>query len=485
MKLLLVNPYFDGGCIIPSLGLGFIATYVKEHSDCEVEVIEPTLQHISEDEVLLKAKQSDYVALTCYTESRFQVFDFAKKVKDVNPNCKIIVGGAHVNSLDELILQYYSWVDIIVCGEGEQAILDIVDDKSLLNIKNITWRNGDNIVKNPTSSYVYKKNIDKFKYDYSLVYHQISHWKDLEVPLDIQKLNAIPIIASRGCPYRCNFCASHEIWNKQFRTLTVHELVDRIKYLIDTYNIGYFRFYDAIFLGSESKIDEFCDLIKQSNIKISFRIDIKVGTSRNSLEKLKKAGCDVVGFGVESGSDKILKRLNKGITRKQIEETISICKELDFWMIGFFMISLPDETIEDIYKTFELLKYFDEINVQFFKVHPNTEFYNELKSQCIISDDIWFESKNDNEFFWCKENFSQAIFYKKDIDLLLQYSTFYHIVNHPHVLINKHGVIKGRLIYPISYTIYLLLSFELGKELLWRLKEIGVLKQLYLKLIRG
>ena len=483
MKLLLVNPYFNNGVIIPSLGLGFIATYVKEHSNCEVEVIEPALQHISEEDVLLKSKQSDYVALTCYTESRFQVFDFAKKVKQMNPNCKIIVGGAHVNSLDELILKYYQCIDIVVSGEGEQAILDIISNKPMSNIPNITWRNNEAIVKN--TSCIFAKNIDKFKYDYSIVYHQLSKWKDLEVPLNIQKLNAIPFIASRGCPYRCSFCASHEIWNKQFRTLNVIELVDRIKYLVDIYNIGYFRFYDTIFLGSESKINEFCDLIKQNELKISFRIDIKVGTSRSSLKRLRNVGCDVVGFGVESGSDKVLKRLNKGITRVQIENTISICKELGFWMIGFFMVSLPDETKEDVNKTLELLKYFDEINVQFFKVHPNTAFYNELKSNGVISDDTWFEPKNDNEFFWCKENFTQANFYKKDIDLLLQYTTLKHLINHPHALINKHGEIKSRLMFPILCTIYLLLKYKLGRNLLWNLRNIHILKKMYIKLIRG
>lgn len=92
MKLLLVNPNFKGVVIAPSLGLGFIGTYVRENSNCEVEIVEPILQGLTEAQVLDKVKESDVVGLTCYTESRFQVFDFASKAKRVNSDCKLLVG---------------------------------------------------------------------------------------------------------------------------------------------------------------------------------------------------------------------------------------------------------------------------------------------------------------------------------------------------------------------------------------------------------
>jgi len=111
MKLLLVNPNFKGVVSVPSLGLGFIGTYVRENSNCEVEIVEPILQGLTEAQVLDKVKESDIVGLTCYTESRFQVFDFAAKAKQVNPDCKLIVGGPHVNTLGKQILQHYPFID--------------------------------------------------------------------------------------------------------------------------------------------------------------------------------------------------------------------------------------------------------------------------------------------------------------------------------------------------------------------------------------
>ncbi len=489
MKLLLVNPYFKGGVMIPSLGLGFIGTYVRDHSDCEVEIIEPALQNMTEMEILDKVKESDIIGITCYTESRFQVLDFAEKAKHVNPSCKTVVGGPHVNTLDELILKYYSFVDVVVRKEGEESILDIINNKPFNEIFGITWRDKDGkIIKNPDR--ILKKNIDDFHYDYSMVFHQIDKWKDLEIPYELQKLNAIPIIASRGCPYQCAFCAAHKQWDKIYRTLSSEELVKRMEYLVNRYNIRYFRFYDTVFMSSEKKTLEFCSLLKKSKIKVSFRIDIKVGTSRNALEKLREVGCDVVGFGVESGSDKVLKRMNKGITRAQIEETIKICKELGYWMIGYFMVSIPTETKEDIKKTFELLKFFDEINVQFFKIHPNTPFYNELKQKGEINDEIWFDPDYGNEIPWCEEVFRGAILHRDEAYSLVHYASSKHIikqiVRNPQNAIQRYGFIKSiksMLILPLFMIMNILLGNKIGRNFFWKLTNAEITKNIYRWLI--
>lgn len=483
MKLLLINPYFKGGVIIPSLGLGFIGTYVRDHSDSEVEIIEPALQNMTEMQILNKVKESDVVGIICYTESRFQVFDFAETAKLVNPSCKIVVGGPHVNTLDELILKYYPFVDVVVRKEGEESILEIVNNKPFSEIFGITWRdNKGKIVKNPDR--VLKNDIDDFYYDYSLVFQQIDGWKDFEIPYELQKLNALPIIASRGCPYQCTFCATHKQWDRLYRTLSPKELVKRMEYLVSHYDIGYFRFYDTVFMASEKKALEFCDMLKKSKLNVSFRIDIKVGMSRNALEKLREAGCDVVGFGVESGSDKVLKKINKGITRAQIEETIKTCKELGYWMIGYFMISLPDETEEDIKRTFELFKSFNEINVQFFKIHPNTIFYNELKQKGEINDEMWFDPKYGTEIFYCKELFPSANLYREDGDSFVYYAYNEHALLNPKNAIHKYGFTESILILPLFAIINILLRNKIIRSLFWKLKNIKNPKMFYRWLTR-
>lgn len=484
MKLLLVNPNFKGVVLVPSLGLGFIGTYVREHSNCEVEIAEPNLQGLTEAQVLDKAKESDVIGLTCYTESRFQVFDFAFKAKQMNPDCKLIVGGPHVNTLDKAILQSYPFVDVVVRGEGEETTLDIIKGKAFEEILGITWmKNSGEIVRNPDRTMI--RNIDSLYYDYSIVLPQVEGWKDPEIPYELQKLNALPIIASRGCPFRCSFCAAHEQWGKIYRGLRPEELVKRLKDLVDQYNTGYFRFYDALFTGNDKKILKFCDRLEKSKLNISFRIDVRVGTSRNVLKRLREVGCNVVGFGVETGSDKILKRVNKGINRKQIEETVKICKELDYWIIGFFMISLPDETMKDIERTLELLKFCDEINLQFFKIHPNTSFYNELKQKGEIDDEVWFDptygfdTTYGNEIYYCKDIFPSANFYRDEVETLLHRANYNYTIHNPQKVIQRCGLAKAALMLSMSTTLNVLLKSKMGRKLYSKIKNTMPPQMLY------
>jgi len=461
MRLLLINPYFRGvKPDAPQLGLVFLATYVKEHADCEVEVIDPLPQNLTEENVLAKARRGDIVCLTCFTDIRFQCFDFAKKVKEENPDCKVIIGGVHSTALDKQILQHYPFIDAVVRGEGEETLLEIVKNRPYREILGITWRRDNEIVRNPDRPPM--RNIDVLHFDYSLLPSPyVNQWKDWEVPHRLKKLKHLPIIASRGCPFQCSFCASHPHWGGVYRVCSPKELVSRMEDAVNRYRIGYFRFYDALFPLNKRWVSKFCKLLKESNLDISFRIDIRAGTSKVVLEQLRKVGCDVVGMGVESGSDRILKRINKGITSKQIYETVRICKELGYWVIGYFMISLPDETMEDVKKTLELIKYFDYHNYTRFQVYPNTQFYDELKQIGEISDEIWFdrkynvpiETKEGKDYFaeiratsYCKDNFPSANFYQSELDWPIRYSFYFHNICNPVAVIKKYGLIKGSLV---------------------------------------
>lgn len=348
-------------------------------------------------------------------------------------------------------------------------------------------KNGE-IVQNPDRSLM--KNLDNINCDYSLIFPQIKDWKELGSPYKLQKLINLPVSASRGCPFLCTFCAVHELWEKTYRGLSPEELVNRLKKLSSDYNIGYFRFYDALFTANTERMMKFCDLIEKNNLKIRFRIDIRVGTSREVLRRLKEVGCEVVGFGVESGSDKILKRINKKTTRNQIEETIKLCKELGYWIHGFFMISLPDETSEDIEKTFGLFKYFDEMNVQFFKIHPNTNFYNELVKKGEINDEVWFDTnygfktKYGSEAYYCKEIFPSANFYKKEVEAIIHKVNYNYIIHYPKKTIRKYGLVKSIVILFLAFMADIMLKYKVGRELYFKLENKDIPKRFYNWFIR-
>lgn len=412
MELALVNPNFAGIVTIPSFGLGYIATHVRKNSDWNVKVVESIQHDITEVQALDRVRDSDVVGLVCYTESRFQTFNFAEKVKSINPDAKIIIGGPHATALDEAILQHYPIVDAVVRHEGEETVLDIVRGKPWEQIQGLTRRTPGGVVRNPNRPLL--KCIDALEYDYDLAFPRWKDWKDTEVSQELQQLRHIPLISSRGCPFKCSFCGANSQWLNSYRRTSPEVLIAEVKRLIARYGAQYFRFYDALFIGNDANILEFCDRLEAEGINIRFRIDIRIGTSPYVLERLRRVGCEVLGFGVETGSDAILKRTNKGITRQQVIETVRAGRTLGFYMIGFFMVAHPDETTDDIRQTFELFKDLDFFNLQFYKIHPNTPFYEELKSRGEISDDSWFipqlgcDTPYGNELYFCKELFPSA-----------------------------------------------------------------------------
>jgi len=390
-----------------------------------------------------------------------------------------------VSTLDEQIIKNYPFIDAVVVGEGENTVLEIVKNVPFENITGLSWRRDGEFVRNPPRAL--QPEINEFDYDNRLLAEKLEDWKDYEVSDDLLKLKAFPVITSRGCPYHCAFCAANQQWASKYRNLSPELMIDKIRGLVNDYGIRYFRFYDALFIGNEKKILKFCDLLEASGLEIHFRIDIRVGTSRQLLERLRKVGCDVVGFGVESGSDRILKRINKETSREKIEETIAICKELGFWIIGFFMLSLPDETCGDIKKTFELFKDCDRFNVQFNKIHPNTAFYNELKERKEISDDIWLDPAKGyntiygNEIFYCKELFPSANFFLAEINVFIIYSNHIQTLARSSQLIHENGLLKGGIHVLKSMVFAALLRFSAGRSLYLRLRKKSLTSDMYRK----
>jgi radical SAM superfamily enzyme YgiQ (UPF0313 family) len=469
MKIAFVNPIFSSTVWAPTFGLGFMATYIKKRTDWDVAVIEPGLEKLTPEQTAQRVMDADIVGLTCYTESRFDCFDFAESVRRRNPACRIIVGGPHVNTLDTLIIKHYPFIDGVVRMEGEETILEIVKGTPFAGIAGLTWRDGAAAVRNPDRPLM--PDVSAVEYDYALIRHQIKDWKDFEVPHHLINRVHMPIIASRGCPFYCAYCAAHPQWGNVYRGISPQKCVDNLEYLAKEYGAGYFRFYDALFTRSGDETLEFCDILEKRKLDIRFRIDIRAGTPTSYLKRLREVGCDVVGFGVESGSDRILKRLTKGITRQMVLQTVEDCKTLGFWTIGFFMVSLPGEQKEDVRLSFDLFKYFDGYNFQFFKLHPNIKIYAELKQQDEIDDEIWFDKSRGREIFYCSDNFKSAVFDKQSVILTLHKTYLDFYTHNPALTFKKYGPIKGCAIIIMSGAISTALRTPVGRKIFFALKD--------------
>jgi radical SAM superfamily enzyme YgiQ (UPF0313 family) len=450
MKLLLINAYFGGEgssetdamTFCPPLGLGYIGTYVRDNTTCEVEIVDPVPQKFSKEDVLRKAATADIVGLSCYTDVRFDCFDFAQAVKRVNPDCKLVVGGPHVFFLDQLILEHYSFVDVVVRGEGEETMKELVSGKPYENIEGITWRDSNNkIVRNSDRELI--RNLDDIYVDYSLLPDSSLYAGDIELPTAMRKLRTVYMIESRGCPSRCIYCANDH-WKRRFRTVSPERTVEKMEHLVKTQGIELFRFCDDLFTASKKRVFAFCNALKEKKLNVKFKIEVRADTAKEVLEALREVGCVSVSIGIESGSDKMLKRIEKGITRKQIIDVIELCRQLEMWVQGYVMVAIPGETMSDFRKTLKVSKLPDILGENIFRVLPGTPFYKELRLDGKIDDGIWFDqNRYKGMIFYWKENFADAPFSKKKAQWLALYAKYYHFLHRPIKLIKHHGFFVG------------------------------------------
>jgi radical SAM superfamily enzyme YgiQ (UPF0313 family) len=174
---------------------------------------------------------------------------------------------------------------------------------------------------------------------------------------DKERIGAI--FSSRGCPFRCGFCSSHEVWGRKARLHSAKRVVDEMEHLINDWNIQFIKFSDDTFTLDEKRVFEICERMKDHALEVPWGCNIRATTSDKLLETMKNANCREVWIGAESGSDRILKEMKKGITTAQVEHIFEKTKQLGFYRRVYFMVGWPSETEQDIELTRELARKID------------------------------------------------------------------------------------------------------------------------------
>jgi radical SAM superfamily enzyme YgiQ (UPF0313 family) len=300
----------------------------------------------------------------------------------------VLVGGPHVNIVKKEVLNRKE-VDFAFFGESERSLLEFLrsypDMEKLRHIKGIGFRKNGESIYNGFSDRIADLNTLPFPDRGLLLYRE----RYLETGL-------ASIMASRGCPFRCSFCASVPIWGNKAVYRSPEHIVSEIRYLHDTFRIREFRFFDDTFTARKDNVINLCKLLVDSfgERYFSWWCLSRVNTvDEHVLSWLKKAGCSQIHLGVESGSDKVLKLMNKGITTEQVIKAVELAKRYKFWVHTFFMIGLPYETLEDIRETAEFIKKIapDSVNLCTFTPYPGTELYDYCINKNILKHDDQYE----------------------------------------------------------------------------------------------
>ena len=335
------------------MGLALIAA-VLEKEGHQVTVLEANaLQLKAEDVPPLVA--ADVVGLTAMTPSINAAIAIAGHLKKAYPDLPIMLGGAHATLLPEETLVAAPAIDIIVKGEGEETVVELLQalehKQPLIKVPGISYRKDGGLLSNPLRS----QGIDLDSLPF-LGYHLLPWQKYKPHPPHGRVLPFAAIITSRGCPYRCSYC-SKPVFGTLFRGQSPERVIEEVIYHQKEFGIKEFAFYDDVFTLDKERTHAIADEIIKRKLKIYWTCETRVNlVDKELLRHIRQAGCYSIAYGIESGSQEIMETLDKGINLEQAELAVRLSRDVGLQTIGYFMVGSPGESRETIDKTIQFAK---------------------------------------------------------------------------------------------------------------------------------
>lgn len=385
--------------------------YIYKHKILNyVKSVDENIEEMTEYITSFKSKiVSFYTMCNSYHESLM----IAKAIKEKKSNIKILFGGPHASLTAKKSMERFEWIDYIGIGEGEKNILQIVDtilnNGCFENIKGFSYRDKKSVKCNFEQNLI--NNLDELPLlDFSF--------------LDMKALDAIPVEIGRGCPFGCTYCSTKTFWKRKFRIKSPERIMEELKIAVNDYGIKKFMFTHDIFTANKNQVIAICNKIIEENLKIQWSCHSRIDTlDKEILEKLARAGCKGIFFGVETGSQRMQKMINKNLKLDKVYEVMDLLKKYNMQIIASFIYGFPEETVNDVRKTLEMiinLRKMKISHVQLFSlaILPGTEIFDKYKGELQISQDV-----SDISSSYSVKRFYDSLI-KDNIDIFPQYFKF-------------------------------------------------------------
>ncbi|RMF93120.1 MAG: radical SAM protein [Candidatus Schekmanbacteria bacterium] len=445
MKILLVTPISDTHYVVPPIGLGYLASSLRKNGFPEVSILDCIKENMDYEKFreYIKSEVPDIVGFQIFSCDFSNTLKQIRIVKEENPSACILVGGAHVSTTRERILDDAPDVDFGFWGEAETTLPKLIrkfagdDSIKYDDIEGLIRKeNGRTIV----NERVFIEELDRLEFP---AWDLIDPRTYPENPQGafFEKFPIAPISTSRGCPYLCTFCASHTNMGRRVRLRSIENVIKEMELLYNEYSVREFHIIDDVFNLYKDRVLAFCDALKEKRWDISYTFPNGIRLNTLDLEVLtamKETGAYSFTVGIESGSQRILDHMKKSLSLKEIEEKINLINEAGLTPSGFFIVGYPAETEEDIFKTIEFAKKLKIKRAHFsnFLPLPGTEATKRLLESKEIEEINW------SQLFYSKVPYSPPGISRKRLKAL-QRKAFISFHLRPSIIIKMLSEIKS------------------------------------------
>lgn len=371
----------------------YLAGYLEKHG-FTVSIVNPhhkkAEDNISDILRAIEAEKPKFVGLAAFVTDFDAVVSLASEIKKRSA-AKIVVGNAHPSIAPEDFLYAGSPFDIVVRGEGELTVKDILTkpaaDTDLSGIPGIAYFENGQVRVNRN-----RELMDLAECGMP-AYHKIDvGWYQRPTKYIIRRMATVGavIYTGRGCPFNCSFCASNSVWQAndtapgipRVRKRPLSQVIEDLRLLQDTYHFDFFYILDDTFGIKEDDISDFCRAYRDSGLKMLWAAETRVNCVRNGeiLELLKSSGCIQLDFGVETGSPRLLELINKTTTVDQTRKAFKLCREHGLRTFANVLVNLPTESEEDLALTEKLLAEIRPTvtSIGVTQPYPGTDIYKQL-----------------------------------------------------------------------------------------------------------
>jgi len=389
--MLLINPYseFERWFTYPYLGTAYLASCLEEAGE-EVEILDFQGQQEYRRDLSEALMHHETAGITVNVANVSSALDIANLIRSTHPEKKIIMGGPLATAIPDQLLPRYA--DIVVLGEGEDTIVDIVTRSDPSEIKGIAYWDGG-IRTNPPRSLI--DDLDRIPYP-------AWHLVDLSRRKRQVYRRMATMITSRGCPFNCINCTKL-VHGYRYRERSIPNIIGEIDYLVEQFGIKEIHFWDDLFTYKPERVKDLCRAIikqKYKNLRFSLPGGIRADINDREMFKLmREAGFYMVIVAVESGVQRIVDSLNKRLDLNKVKPTIDTLKKLGFRVGAFFMLGTPYDNAETMRKTIDFAKELKVHHVFFFITipFPGTILYDLVKEKGRFLQDMRIHSRSYDE----------------------------------------------------------------------------------------